>query len=164
MSDIYNDLILTMSNIYSNSNLNPLIKFTSSNRNTEFENILPWNISQMVTKTILITTKIVLSYAIKWSILFWAWQKVNGNWDKQMIRLFRWRESHCRTNTNIWGNKWIQKSRTVSVTIRDSSRKAYHLSKIIWNKNYNRVHRSISSTKFSLPVLMFVSKDKHISR
>ena len=58
MSDIYNDLIFTMSNIYSNSNLNPLIKFTSSSRNTEFKSILPWNISQMVTKTILISLKL----------------------------------------------------------------------------------------------------------
>ena len=39
-------------------------KFTSSNRSTEFKNILPWNISQMITKTVPISTRIVISYAI----------------------------------------------------------------------------------------------------
>ena len=27
-------------------------------------------------------------------------QKVNGNWDNTMIRIIRWRESHCKTNTS----------------------------------------------------------------
>ena len=53
------DLILMMRDIYINSNLNPLTKFTSSNRSTEFKDILPWNISQMITKTIPISTRIV---------------------------------------------------------------------------------------------------------
>ena len=51
------DLILTMSNIYINSNLNPLIKFTSSSRRIEFKDILPWKISEMITKTIPISTR-----------------------------------------------------------------------------------------------------------
>ena len=62
------DLILTMRDIYINSNQNPLTGFTSSRRGTVFKNIFPWNISQMITKTILISTRIVVSYAIKWSI------------------------------------------------------------------------------------------------
>ena len=37
--------------IYINSNLNQLTKFTSSSRSTKFKDILPWNISQMITKT-----------------------------------------------------------------------------------------------------------------
>ena len=45
-------LILMMRGIYINSNLNPLTKLTSSSRSTEFKNILPWDISQMITKTI----------------------------------------------------------------------------------------------------------------
>ena len=42
------DLIFTMRDTYINSNLNPLIKFPSSSRSTEFKDILPWNISQMI--------------------------------------------------------------------------------------------------------------------
>ena len=47
------DLILTMRDIYINSNLNPLIKLTSSSRSTEFKDIpnrttlkWPWRMSQ----------------------------------------------------------------------------------------------------------------------
>ena len=43
------DLIFPMRNIYINSNLNPLIKSTSSCRITELKDILPWNIPQMIT-------------------------------------------------------------------------------------------------------------------
>ena len=62
------DLILMMSDIYINSNLNLLTEFTSSSRSTEFKDILPWNILQMITKTIPISMKIVISYAMR--ILF----------------------------------------------------------------------------------------------
>ena len=54
------DLILTMRDIYINSKVNPLTKFTSS-RSTEFKDILPWNISEMITKAVPISTRIVLS-------------------------------------------------------------------------------------------------------
>ena len=62
------ELILAMRDIYINSNLNPLTKFTSSNRSTEFKDIPPWNISQMITKTIPISTRTVISYAVKQGI------------------------------------------------------------------------------------------------
>ena len=76
------DLILTMKNIGINSNLKPLKKFTtSSSRYTEFKDILPWNISQKIMKTIPISTRIVISYAMKQGILFRMWQKANGNWE-----------------------------------------------------------------------------------
>ena len=55
-----------MRNLYINSNLNPLTKFTRSRRSTEFKDILPWNISQMIMKTVSISTRIVISYAVKW--------------------------------------------------------------------------------------------------
>ena len=42
--DIYDDINL-------NSNLNLLTKFPSSSKSTNFKYILPWNISQMITKT-----------------------------------------------------------------------------------------------------------------
>ena len=59
------DLIFSMRDIYINSNLNPLTKFTSSKRSTKFKDILPWNVSQMITKTIPISTRIVISYVMK---------------------------------------------------------------------------------------------------
>ena len=64
------DLMFTMRNIYTDSNMNSLTKFTGSSRNTEFEDIFPCYVSQMITKTISINTKIVISYAKKWGILF----------------------------------------------------------------------------------------------
>ena len=78
------DVIL---NIYINSTLNLLTKFTGSSRSTEFKVILPWNISQMITKTVPIIKKIVTSYAMKWDIPFLVCWKVNGNWDNNMIRI-----------------------------------------------------------------------------
>ena len=64
------DLILTMRDIYINSNLNPHTKFTSSNRSAELKNIVPWDVSQMITKTISVSTRIVISYMMKQNFLF----------------------------------------------------------------------------------------------
>ena len=58
-------LLYSMRDIYINSKLNPLAKFTNSSRSTKFKDILPWNISQMIRKTIPIRTRIVRSYAMK---------------------------------------------------------------------------------------------------
>ena len=102
------DLIVTMRDIYINSNLNLLAKFTRSSRSTEFKDILPQSISQMIKKTIPISTKIVMSYAMEQSVPFWVYWKVNGNWHNNMIRISQWSESHCRTNTSIRRKKWIQ--------------------------------------------------------
>ena len=117
-----------------NSNLNPLTKFTISSRITKFKSILLWNISQMLTKTIEISTRIVISNAMKWGILVWVCLKVNGNWDSNIIRIPLWKESHGRTNTSIKRNKSIQKSKSMRVTVRDPSRKVNHLSKVIWDR------------------------------
>ena len=46
------DLILMMRDTYISFNLIPLTKFTGSRRSTEFKDILPWNISQMITKNL----------------------------------------------------------------------------------------------------------------
>ena len=77
------DLTLKMRNIYINSNVYPLTKFTSSSKSTEFKDILPWNISQIIIKTVPISTSVVISYAIKRGIPLWVWREVNGNWGKQ---------------------------------------------------------------------------------
>ena len=140
------DLIITMRDIYINSNMNPLTKITNSSRNTEFKDILPWNISQMITETLLISKRIAISYAMKRGISFWHRWKVNGNWDNYMIKSSQWRESHCRTNTSIRGNE--TSSRTMRVKFRDPSRKVNHLSKVVWNRKIiTEFFRSISSTR-----------------
>ena len=59
------DLIFFMRDLYINSNLNPLTKLTSSSRSTELKDIFPWNIFQMITKTIPISTGIAISCAMK---------------------------------------------------------------------------------------------------
>ena len=99
------DLILSMRDIYINFNLSPLSKFTSRNRSMEFKDILQWNISQIIRKTIPVSTRIVLSYLINQDIPLWFWQKVNVNWDCNTIRISQWRESHCRTNISVRKNK-----------------------------------------------------------
>ena len=71
-------LILTMKDIFISSSLNPVIKLTC-NRSTEFKDILPRNISQLITKTIPSSTRLLISYAIKQGILFWVCWKVNGD-------------------------------------------------------------------------------------
>ena len=94
-----------MGDIYRNYNLNPLRKCTSSCRSTEFSDILSWNISQRITKTIPINKKNRHKLCNEMGILFWVWEKVNGNWDNHMIRIPQWRKGRCRTNTSI--KKWI---------------------------------------------------------
>ena len=74
------DLIFTMRDIHIDSNMNPLTTFTSSSRSSEFKDIFPWNISQLIRKTVPISTRIVIGYPMKWGIPFWVWCKVNGNW------------------------------------------------------------------------------------
>ena len=54
-----------MRDIYVSFNLKSLTKFTNSSRSTGHKDIIPWNISQMITKTIRISTRIVISYAMK---------------------------------------------------------------------------------------------------
>ena len=80
------DLILTMRDIYIISKY-----------------ILPWNISQIITKTIPISMRTVINYVMKPGILLWVYWKVNGNWDN-MIRMSQWRESQCRINTCVRRN------------------------------------------------------------
>ena len=59
------DLIFSIRDVYINSNLNPLTQFTSSSRNSESKDFLTWNFSQMITKNIPISMRIVISYTMK---------------------------------------------------------------------------------------------------
>ena len=112
-----------------------------------------WNISQMITKTIWISTRIVISHALK-----------QGN----LIRIFHWREHHWRTNTSVGRKKWIQKNRTTRVAVRDPNRKVKYLSKIIWDRKIITVHQvyQFHQNRLGCPFMMGVkvSRDKDISR
>ena len=83
------DLTFSVRNISINSNLSPLTKFTSSSRSTECKDIFSWNISQMITKTILTSTRIVINYAMKRGSLLLIWWKVKGNWNNNTITMDR---------------------------------------------------------------------------
>ena len=110
--------------------------------------ILPWNIPQMITKNVPISSRIVRSYTMKWGIPFRVCWKVSGKWDKNMIWIPQWKESHCRANASIRRKKEIQKSRILRVTIRDPSRKVNHPINIISNiKVITEFTRSICSTE-----------------
>ena len=112
------DLIFPMRDIYTNSNLNT--EFTKSSKSCKFKYILPWTISQIITKNVPISTRIVISYSIKWGIPLWIWWKVNENLLRyNMIRSSQWRKNHCRTNTSITRKKKIQKGRIKIITVCD---------------------------------------------
>ena len=155
-----------MKDICINSKLNPFTKFTTSSRSTKLKDTLPWNFSQMITKTIPISTRIVIRSAMKRGILLWIWWKVNGNWDN-MIRISQWRESHCRTNTSVRRKKskragpWESQS-GIGVG------KLTIWGKVIWDRKIiTEFTRLTNSTRIGKPILMMdvqVSKDKNISR
>ena len=75
------NLIFTVRDIYINFNLDPL---RWSSRSTKFKDNFPWNISQMITKTIPINSRIVISCAMKSGIPFGVLMKVKGNLGKNI--------------------------------------------------------------------------------
>ena len=89
-------LIFKIAIIYTNSNLDPLTKFSSNCRSTSIKNILPWSASQTIANTIQICTGIVIAVWWKGASLFWVLSKVNRNQYRQsMIRIFQMSEWHC---------------------------------------------------------------------
>ena len=109
----------------------------------------------MITKTIPISIRIVISHAAKQDILFWVYWRVNGNWDNNIIRISHQRESHCGTNTSVKRKKKTQKSRTVRVLGIRVGKLTIWLWSFETKKNCNRVN---------LMVYIKVPKDKHIIR
>ena len=61
-------LIPLIRDICGHYKLDPLTEFSSSSRSTVVKDILPWKISQMITKSIPINTRIVINNTIKWGI------------------------------------------------------------------------------------------------
>ena len=121
------DLIFTVRDIYINFNLDLL---TWSSRSTKFKDTFAWNISQMITKTIQINTRVVISCAMKIGIPFGVLMKVKGNSGKN-IRICQLRGSDCRTNNS---SEERNKSKRVglceSLRVRDRSGKINHLAKV----------------------------------
>ena len=109
--------------------MNPLTKCTSSSRSTEFKDTLTCYISQMITKTVPISTRLIIRYGMKQCMqLLWVWQ-VNGNWDKNII-ISQWRENHCETNTIVRRIVINPKEQYCeSVIVLDLSRKIHCLRK-----------------------------------
>ena len=114
-------LIFRMRYIFINSNLHPLTKFTSRSRSTEFKDILPSYNSQIITRIIPISTRVVIRYAVKRSIPLWVSQKINGNSDDNFIRISNW-------------GKVIVEQIITSEEINKSKR-AGHLRQINFNKS-----------------------------
>ena len=134
---------------------------------SEFEDILPWIIFQVITKRVPISTKIAIRNAMNWASPLWMMES-QRKLRQQHHQNFLKEGSHYRTNTSIRRNKWIQKSRTVRIIVWYLSRKANHLSKIVWErKTITELTISISSARIGKSVFVVdvkVSKDKHISR
>ena len=130
-----NDLIFTMRDIYINSNPDPLTKLSSSSRSTEFNEILPWNVSQIFAKAVLISARTAISCTMKIGIPFCVWKKADGNWDNNMIflRIFQWKGSYCRANTWIRRKKInLKEEEGLWEPVRGPSRKVNHLSEVVW--------------------------------
>ena len=114
---------VTVRDIYINFNLEPL---TWSSRSTKFNGNFPWNISQMITKTIQINSRIVISCAMKSGI------KVKGNLGKN-IRICQLRGNDCRRSKS---SEERNKSKIVglweSLGVRDWSGKVSNLTMLDW--------------------------------
>ena len=144
--------------------------YTSIKTWTYSENLLPAAKAPglMITKTVPISIRIVISYVTKQGIPFWidrtSIETETTTWSGFLNKM---RENHCRTNTSTRGKKNPQNNKTVRVTVWDPSRKVNCLSKVIWERKLLKLTRSISSTRIGYPVLMMdveVSKYKHIGR
>ena len=127
------DLILTMRDTYIDSNLNSLTKFTNSSISTQFKDIFPWSSSQMITKTVPISTRIVISYAMKRDIQLWIWWKSIKTETKIWSEFSNGRKAIVEQNNSVRRNKEIQKSRTVRITVWDLGKKVNHPSKVVWD-------------------------------
>ena len=97
------DLMLLIRGICINFNLNPVTKFSGTdNRSTYIKYTFPWNIYDMIKKSIPIRI-IIKSCEMKRSIPLWANRKVNGNWyqlskySEQRIRILHRTKNSVRS-------------------------------------------------------------------
>lgn len=76
------DLIFMTRDIYINFNLDPITKFSTSKKSTEFKDDLLCYIPQMIMKTIPITTRIVISYTGNGVSCFEIDRKMETKWSE----------------------------------------------------------------------------------
>ena len=72
------DLVITMRDIYINSNLDPITKFSISSRNTKFTDTLQLNISQMIKKILSIIKRMAIKCVMKRGIPFDFERSINS--------------------------------------------------------------------------------------
>ena len=134
-----------MKDIYINSNLNPHTKFASSSRSTEFKDILPWNIYQMITKTIPISTR-------------------KKQYDETVHPVVNMMESQWKLRQFPNGRKAIVKQILASEERNSKEQGCENCSLGVIITEFTR---SISSIRIGKPVFMMdvkISKDKNIGR
>ena len=102
---VYMSEIYTSIPVWTQFQSETITKFTTTSRKSEFKDILPWNIFQMITKTIPINTIPIISYTIKRGIQFWVWRKVKQNWENNLIRISLRRETNYGTNGSTGRNE-----------------------------------------------------------
>ena len=153
------DLIFSVRDIYINSNLNPPTKFTNSSRSIELKDILPWNIPQMITKTIPLSTRISRcefdGKSMESETTTWSEFCIGG---KTIVEQKLASEERNKSKEQDYENHSLGSTR----------RKVNHLNKVIWDRKIvTKFTRLISSAGIGKPVLKIyvkISKDKNISR
>ena len=87
---------IKMKYTYINSNLDPLIKFRISSRNTQIK-IFPYETSLKWSQSLSQQHKnCAINCTMKKRILLLVWRKLNRNWNNNMIEIFQWMEGHWR--------------------------------------------------------------------
>ena len=103
------DLIFMIRDMCINFILDPLTKFTSSSsssRGINFTDILPWNISLMITKIVSINRRIITICTIKKEHSFWIWGKTNKNRAKKLDHNSLIKRKPEELSIKNWAQKW----------------------------------------------------------
>ena len=130
-----------MRNMYINPKLNPLIKFTSSCRSTGFKDIFSSNISQIITKTIPISMRIVIRYNETGYPVLWQ-QYDQTVCPYQVTYVFQSKSTHCS-------------SLNVKELLARSRHEIWSLSDCNWTHTRNHlVHRQTLNHLAKLAILI----------
>ena len=103
------DLIFMIRDMCINFILDPLTKFTSSSsssRSINFTDILPWNISLMITKIASINRIIITICTTKKEQPFWIWGKASKNWAKKLDHNFLLKRKPEELSNKNWAQTW----------------------------------------------------------
>ena len=157
---------------------------------TQFKDISPWNICQIITKTVLISTRIVISYTMKVSLMRSQWilreqhRHISEIITKTVLISTRIVISYMM-KVSLMGSQWIlreqhghnfpmkgkpseDRNKCKRAELWESQSNIQEEKLTIWVRPYEiltKFTRSTSSTRPSMSVLIMdvkVSKDKHI--